>query len=826
MVTKELLAYLENSLKSGYKEDDLTKALIAAGWNPQDVTEGFTTLKGGTPAENAPQATTAKPAAPQTFVVSNAGSATPTRPASTPAVLSRLAAQTTDLTSMKPIAQKSGRRWVMPLVIVVIVLLVGGSTGYAYMQGWISIPFLSSGTYYEPSELLAKLLPKTLEIKSVSYKVSFSLAGTQRDADAAPLSIEIPELAERQPLYDRDAQRFNDISAIKNGLGVYASSHKNLYPNTLADVFPKASGRTVPVDPNTKTAYTYAPSSNKTNFTLAVTLETQEAIDAIMSYSDRFQGAARASSTPLINDTNPKWLVFNKQSLGSYYYFTPRPQRPMLVDVLEAQNSYLNYLPGDFSFLLALSGAATGQTGQNVDTRFQGSATFAAGDFAGSADAEFTRKDGMYYVRLNKFPSFFFDPSAIKGKWVKITQDDIVSASGAWGSLLSGESLSFATTSEERTAASLAQLKQFFQIAEEEKAFVATGGEKEQYEGREVYRYRLAMNQEKIASFYKRLADTFASTYGTNTLIALDQKTVDYMQTSAFQSVFNYFKANGSLNVLTDAKTGYPASITYQFRLVPDNAATKLKDKQFVLSAAIDLTDINNPPAITAPAETLSFDDAQALLAGVSKERFAFHKQNTGIQKIRSALETYKTLAGRYPENLADLLSTANDIDAKHHFTTTTPSFSYTKERYGLRKIMDAVPQDVFGGGSFGYTIAKNDYALTYAIKLPPFRENNVAFFDAVDSQTMISKKITEKFVEGKNTATSKILSQEAVTQSKIDADKDGISDTLEAHFGTDPQKSDTDGDGKSDSEELMARTNPSGVGALEVNSRDYYFGF
>ena len=47
------------------------------------------------------------------------------------------------------------------------------------------------------------------------------------------------------------------------------------------------------------------------------------------------------------------------------------------------------------------------------------------------------------------------------------------------------------------------------------------------------------------------------------------------------------------------------------------------------------------------------------------------------------------------------------------------------------------------------------------------------------------------------------------------DTDKDGLYDTFEFSFGTDPNNPDTDGDGVSDGQEVKDGTNPLGEGML-----------
>jgi len=808
MVTKELLSYLENSLKGGYQEDDLRKALIGAGWNPQDVAEGFVALKTKAATPVAPAS------APQTASQSPAqsSSVSPARSVQSPAttqILTRLAPTRAAGTPFG--APPHSRRKLVTALIVIVLLLLGGGGWFAYAQGYLA--FLSPDARYKPEELMAQLVPKTFDISSASYKVSFSLEGAPRDADAQPFSISMDYDTEA---YARDITRFRNGGAILGRLKAY-DGIKILYPQTLNDLLSDKKGVLIASssarDPKTSEPYEYRATDNRSNFELTLAFETKE---ALLAFQDKYSYTTPPQPPKMIEGTR---VMMDKNYGG--YRIPDKPGLPSPFDLIADQAVYTNYLPSDFSFSLALSGAAAGQGGINVDTRFQGSATFTAGDFAGSADAEFLRKDKVYYVRLNKFPSFFFDPNAIKGKWVKITSDDLASNAGDFGFLFGNDALSVASTSEQRTANALAQLKQFFQIAQQEDVFAVTGGEKETKENGSFYRYHLAMRSEKLPSFYKKLADTFIATYGKDALVKLDQKTLDYMATPAFQSIFDYFKNNGSLDILTDAKTGYPAQVVYRFRLVPDNAAAKLKDRQFVLAVALELSDVNNPSAITAPPDALNFDEAQALLAGVSKERFTFHKQVTNIQHVREGLRVYNFITGTYPQSLNDLVMTPEAIQKDHPAPASAPGTPNNRDavlyQYQNRNLIASLPTDAFTNAPFTYTVSGKTYILGYTMKLPPWKENSVAFFDTFTYDSGF-KTFSQIVVDGKNTATEKVFSQEAINSAKLDTDKDGVPDALEAYFGTDPKKKDSDDDTKSDYEELVARTNPLGAGPLETN--------
>lgn len=72
----------------------------------------------------------------------------------------------------------------------------------------------------------------------------------------------------------RDARRVGDIKQLQLSLEMYYDS-SNYYPQAISDLVPTYIP-VAPLDPQTNTAYTYAPSavSNATGYVLRATLET------------------------------------------------------------------------------------------------------------------------------------------------------------------------------------------------------------------------------------------------------------------------------------------------------------------------------------------------------------------------------------------------------------------------------------------------------------------------------------------------------------------------------------------------------------------------
>jgi len=171
-----------------------------------------------------------------------------------------------------------------------------------------------------------------------------------------------------------------------------------------------------------------------------------------------------------------------------------------------------------------------------------------------------------------------------------------------------------------------------------------------------------------------------------------------------------------------------------------------------------------------------------------------------------------------------DFTVTREDISV-YDFSTR-----YTKERYENRPFLTRIPNDFYTGKPYRYSGSGDDYNLIYKVELPPYERGKMplSILYTLDRSYGPSSPIRYKYrfnyLEGDNTADSKLISKEADYQSGIDSDQDGLPDVFEDYLGTDKYKKDTDGDGRSDAEELYMRTDPLGPGRLESDSRDYYF--
>lgn len=138
---------------------------------------------------------------------------------------------------------------------------------------------------------------------------------------------------------------------------------------------------------------------------------------------------------------------------------------------------------------------------------------------------------------------------------------------------------------------------------------------------------------------------------------------------------------------------------------------------------------------------------------------------------------------------------------------------------------LSEISTDAYTKKPFSYSAQADNYTLVYQIKLPVYtpKTNPSLYYDYasfLDKELPIEKnpRLKMNFIEGINTANKTALSKEAITASVTDTDKDGLPNTLEKIFGTNPNKADTDGDAFSDFKEITTGSNPLGTGKLDLS--------
>lgn len=460
--------------------------------------------------------------------------------------------------------------------VIIILLLIGGGAYYAYIMKLG--PFAISP--YTEENLLSGILSAIYRIDSSSYSVSASLAMVERDADAQPFTTKLSNEAEIKKQYQNDYKRAQDVSAILRCLYY----NKSKYPASLQLISSSSySCRNLSLtDPISGSQYAYLLAENGKNFNLTVAFQTNDAISEIKR-SYKF--------SPTATIINGKKVTFTKDSNYSFY-LSSEPPKPFLVSLAEA----VAYFPTELNASLSASAQTDLSNKESVGWKFNVDATGDFGDLTYKVNVDALKKASIYYFRINNMPSFFFSYIGLeKNQWVSVDPSKAGSA----------EALSEAEKNYKEHREEIANLlKKIVKIADEKNLLtLKSPAYSEKVNGRDLYRYDLLINKGAILPFYESVSEEFNKTDIKNSYPVIeDSAYLEYLKSPEFNEVFDYYQKNTTWTLWVDAQ-GFPAIISYSMRIVPQDSATQLKDKQVNVVFKLELSDINRPVKIDTPKD-------------------------------------------------------------------------------------------------------------------------------------------------------------------------------------------------------------------------------
>lgn len=362
--------------------------------------------------------------------------------------------------------------------------------------------------------------------------------------------------------------------------------------------------------------------------------------------SATYEGTLQLASEPREANTIP----FNARD---YYNSTSSPTNVWPTTLVMAPStSFLQgiddsygMLPSDVAVSVTAGGSSANGGTSTTDAIFHAGADIKSADFNVSVDADFLKKNSTLYFRINKFPSFFIDFSALKSKWVAVTSEDL--GNGGISFFDASSIQGFVNGSQNNNKKWLEQVRLLYSLAAADGVVLNNAPATSEKLGNEnVRHFHLALAKDKMAGFYARATKELSDKYGKDTIWKFDQKTADYIASPEFGKLFDYLKANTFFDVWLNAETGQLAKVSYSLRMVPPANIEKLKDIQYVLRMALTLKDVNKPQVIEAPAGAMGFDDAQILLSGKSREEEITKSANDSVRladisTLKNAISLY-----------------------------------------------------------------------------------------------------------------------------------------------------------------------------------------
>jgi hypothetical protein len=448
----------------------------------------------------------------------------------------------------------------------------------------------------------------------------------KRDADAEPFTTKLSNAAEIKKQYQNDSKRADAINSLLYGLKYYKT--KNAYPTDLQSALGDKNvfrySKPSIIDPATGSPYEYQITENGKNFSLSVTFQTNDAISEIKRSSN---------FSPITTIINGKKVTFTKDS-HSINYFSSEPPKPFLVSLAQA----VEYFPTELNASLSASAQTDLSDKVSADWKFNVDATGDFGDLTYKFNVDALKKASIYYFRINNMPSFFFSYVGLeKNQWVSVDPSKADSDSGSYGGYSSSaDALSEAEKTYKEHREEIANLlKKIVKIADEKNLLTLKNpAHSEKINGRDLYRYDLLINKDAILPFYESVSEEFNKTDIKNSYPVIeDSAYLEYLKSPEFNEVFDYYQKNTTWTLWVDAQ-GFPAIISYSMRIVPQDSATQLKDKQVNLVFKLELSDINRPVKIDAP------QDAKDLQEIINSNPYFKKGQDASIKGNLSVLLT------------------------------------------------------------------------------------------------------------------------------------------------------------------------------------------
>lgn len=446
-------------------------------------------------------------------------------------------------------------------------------------------------------------------------------------------------------------------------------------------------------------------------------------------------------------------------------------------EITDALSIATRLLPQDASITTTVTSDFTGKpaaTESKIVGKYEGNGMSLSFD----ADAKDLEKN--VYVRLNTLPLGIMDLSGILGKWIDISKDlenGIAAFDQDKRDTQVFEYLNAAEATKPNTPA-----LQDLALSEERTALtdeaIANGAltvsvldEKTKMNGKQGWRMKLSVDPAKMQAAYLAVYKKKNAVIPEGKIPSLLSDDVqNVIKQPAFVTIGNTLLKNSYAEIFIEKKTRKPVLLTVDMKLAIDAVNTQLADRQLHVNQTTEFSKLNTTITIEAPKESLSPQQAMYAFLGITETQAKNEAQRGVIRDIREALKEYKSQKGTYPKALTDLLGQSD---------------AWTR--------VVNIPIDRFTEQSFPYRQTENGYELEYTVQ-PSLEEKNGAIQNI-------------EVVDGVNTATELYASKQAEMQ--MDADGDGMDDTLEKSMGTSPYTKDTDGDGYDDKTEIDTGHDP-----------------
>ncbi len=546
-------------------------------------------------------------------------------------IVNEVLAPTPQVVSGQPapvvVPNQANNSTIKKILVTLLILCVISGTGYtAYIyKDTIKayIPYFGEAVIFTEDNFAVSLIDKITAINSAEYTLSANVSITDREKGTVSMDSKLGPSLEKIESYKNDyknIQAFSSLfSTLRYGNNYGYSNISKSAPGVTSSIYPKdlvdleklfiekngaySSGMAGTISSlivNKK--ITYKTIDNGDNFELSLTLETDEAINAIKENMTRMSSySVGTSSVPLIK-IEGKTIVLTKVS-NTYFYISAEMKRPLLSQL----GYYLKELPQEFS----IKGTSTvlSKTEAGVDPEIQTNLT-AEGDFSDLSyklNFDTVLKDKIFYYHINNFPALglFGGLSVLKGKWIKVDTSTSSSNRSDYIGQISFNAQKNIQENKERTKKIMTALAQSADsshlIAFVEKPIHEKIGKEE------VVRYQFFLNKDSIPAFLAAFEQASASDPEVQKSFTYSKKEIEETIASPdFNEIYDYSKENIFLTIWT-RKDGTPIKWQMRLRVIPSLESKNLNDKQIEIVVTMMLSKINETILIDVPKEAKTF---------------------------------------------------------------------------------------------------------------------------------------------------------------------------------------------------------------------------
>jgi len=537
------------------------------------------------------------------------------------------------------------------IFITGILLLITGALYFVWNSG------LLSAAPYNQDNIFSGLAQNISKIETFSYSLSGSFEGQQRENDATVFESVGNNLEQKEKYY-RDYQR-------AQFLRILTRNFKGNYPESLDLTVTELDF----YDPLTKEPYVYEQIDNGNDFKLSIIFETSNAVsyakqtnESYSLWSDQY--------TPIIIDE--KKLTFTEDSVFSL------PSKPPQ-NFYESMNEALNSIPDDINVNTIVDFKSNIEE-ENSDFIVDVFAEGDLGDLIYKIDANVIKKDENFYLKINNFPSLFLAFMPIpKEEWVSLNSDSLLSEYIPESKLLEDEEYKKELKKFYRKALILADKNNLINII--------NNPNKEKVSNESAFRYELEIKKDGIEPFLNDIiTEVENGEYSNLSEILTDiENFQDYTNNEEFNNALNYYNKN-TKNTLWVNNDGQIVKFESSNRLVP--TADRLADKQFNLTLAIELNDINEEINIEAPDNYKTLDQIENTYSNVlqpARDNGADAMIKANLSTIRAQAELFydsnNNSYGSKPFALGVCVAEVGTLFADQYINKSIESSSISEEK-------------------------------------------------------------------------------------------------------------------------------------------------